>query len=117
MDIKTASLILLVLALASLYFTVRVLMYQIPLLKTHDNKLDRQLRFLFFFLAATLFIGNTIFLVIDAATVFSSLTRSTRELNPVGIIYTFSVSLTYTFATFFLFLFYKLISADNAKRK
>ena len=117
MDIRTASIILGVLALLSLYFTVRVLMFQIPLLKVHDNKLDRQLRFLFFFLAVTLFIGNTIFLIIDAATVYGSLTRSTRELNPVGILYSFSVSGTYTIATGILYLFYRLIASDNARRK
>lgn len=117
MDIRTASIILGALALLSLYFTIRVLMYQVPLLKVHDNPLDRQLRFLFFFLALTLFIGNTIFLIIDAATVYGSLTRSTSMINQIGVLYSFSVSGTYTVATGILYLFYRLIDKDNIRRK
>lgn len=115
MDIKTATISLLILGLISLYFTIRVLIVQVPLLRTHDNDQDRRLRFLLFYIALTLLAGNLIFLAIDIATIFASLARSTRTLNTIGVVYSFAMSLTHTFATGFLWMIYKLIGINNAK--
>ena len=88
MDIKILAAILAFLCTVGLALVVYVLKIQIPLLKTIDNKLYRNIRFVFFGAAVFVCAGLVIMLSIDLLTVFFGLRRSVDQINSVGVLVT-----------------------------
>lgn len=114
MDIQTAALFLLGLRVVSSAFIIRVLMYQIPKLRTPDsNNSELYLRYALFLSAIAILVGNIIPIGIDIATIVKDLERSSTILNGTGVIYSFNNAIENVVSAFALWLVYYIIDKEK----
>lgn len=115
MDIQHAALLLLLLRIISDGFMLRVLAIQYPLLRAGNDPQVKTLRYVLLFFAIGVFLGNMIPIIVDIATIFADVERSSRTLNTVGLFYSFSNAITSVVSAVFFWLIYKVTGEETIK--
>lgn len=114
MDIVLAATLLAILCIVGIVLVGYVLSIQIPLLRVRDTKLMIRIRYALFFISLFILSGLTVLLAIDLATVFFSLPRSARTINPIGVVVTFLGPVVMDAAIGAIAMVYWFIKRNNA---
>lgn len=108
MDIRLYAGILLVARIASLILMGLVLRRQLQLFKLPIDKEIRRYRVILFLLALAIFAGNIVPSVIDLLTITETLTRSTKTVNGVSLLYTLAWVMTSFLSAILIFWLYRM---------
>lgn len=115
MDIQTYASILLVIRLVSMWFIGSVLVRQMILFRYPIAKPLVWFRRTLFLLALFVFIGNIAPLIIDALTIWGDLTRSTRIVKPISLVYTIDAAGTALLSSVLIWTLYRLASGEKTQ--
>lgn len=122
MNIRTLAWWLLLGQISSVIFMSLVLIRQVKLLVINAKDGLGGIRWLLFMLALVVTLGNIVPVVVDTGTVLGVITRSTNNINPVGLFYSVSNTGTALLSALLIWLLYRmagniLIEYDITERK
>lgn len=113
MDIRIAAILLATFAFIGLIFLGYVLRKQIPLLAAPGTSINKRIRYILFSMTVVLFLCTLVILFIDVVTVMNVVRRSTSILNPIGVVYGFTIATGFMVSSAGWWMVYWSISRDN----
>jgi ethanolamine transporter EutH len=108
MDIKVYAALLLVLRMVSLFFMGSVIKRQLQLFRLYIDKEIRMYRRILFVLAIAIFVGNLIPGLIDILTITGELTRSSKTINGVSLVYSGAWAITSLLSAILIWWLYRM---------
>lgn len=108
MDIKTLAVLLLFGHLVSSAFIILVLRKQFKLFKVSIDPSIKVFRRVLFFLSMAILFGNVIPIIVDTATIFDAIVRSSHHVNTVGVFYSAANMITAVLSSLLVWTLYLL---------